>query len=73
MDRGGTGDGMKNIRFCLCEALMEESKAFLHKWPRNYRFWAKVSPAVFHFVCRLYARWERTWFQIRVVARRPNN
>jgi SAM-dependent methyltransferase len=51
---------------------VEESKAFLHKWPRNYRFWAKVSPAVFHFVCRLYARWERTWFQIRVVARRPN-
>lgn len=52
---------------------VEESKAFLHKWPRNYRFWAKVSPALFHFVCRLYARWERTWFQIRVVARRPQN
>ena len=29
MGRGGAGDGMKNIRFCLCEALMEENRAFL--------------------------------------------
>ncbi len=51
---------------------VESSKPFLHKWPRHrYREVAKLSGRLFHFVCRLYARWERSWYQIRVVARRP--
>lgn len=51
---------------------VDESKPFLHKWPRNhYRLWAKLGPSIFQLVCRVYARWERSWFQIRVVAHRP--
>jgi len=31
MDQGGTGDRMKNMRFCLLEALMEEDRAFIRR------------------------------------------
>jgi len=50
---------------------VEWSKTFIHKWPRHYRFWARLGPTIFHVVCRISSRWERSWFQIRVVARRP--
>ena len=51
---------------------VESSKPFLHKWPRHrYREVAKLGSGLFHLVCRVYAHLERSWFQIRVVARRP--
>ena len=30
-DQGGTGDRIKNIRFCLCEAMMEANREFLRR------------------------------------------
>jgi len=52
---------------------VDESKPFLHKWPRNnFRFWARFGSTFFHTVCRAYARWERSWFQVRVIAHRPH-
>lgn len=52
---------------------VDESKPFLHKWPRNnFHLWARFGSTFFHTVCRAYARWERSWFQVRVIAHRPN-
>jgi SAM-dependent methyltransferase len=46
-----------------------ESKPYIHKWPRGYRFIAKIcGRRLFDVVCRVYGRIERTWFQVRVVA-----
>jgi 2-polyprenyl-3-methyl-5-hydroxy-6-metoxy-1,4-benzoquinol methylase len=46
-----------------------ESKAYLHKWPPKYRFIAGLGGRVlFDLACRLYARVERSSFQVRVVA-----
>lgn len=48
-----------------------ESKPFIHKWPKNYKAIARiVGPKLFHFICRIYGRYERTWFQVRVVAKK---
>jgi len=46
-----------------------EAKPYIHKWPRGYRFIAKIcGRRLFDMVCRLYGRTERTWFQVRVLA-----
>ncbi len=46
-----------------------ESKAYKHKWPRYYDKIAKIfGRNIFNTICKLYARWETTWFQVRVVA-----
>jgi hypothetical protein len=46
-----------------------EAKPYIHKWPRGYRFIAKIcGRRLFDMVCRLYGRMERRWFQVRVVA-----
>lgn len=50
---------------------VQESKPYLHKWPPRYRLWARFGRRAFDLACRLYARWERSWFQVRVVAHRP--
>jgi len=52
-----------------------ESKAYKHKWPRYYDKIAKIfGRSIFNIVCKMYARWETTWFQVRVVAEKkaPN-
>lgn len=46
-----------------------ESKALKHKWPPYYEKIARTfGRNIFNIVCRIYARWETTWFQVRVVA-----
>lgn len=46
-----------------------ESKAFKHKWPPKHEKIAKLfGRKVFNLICKIYARWEKTWFQVRVVA-----
>jgi len=48
-----------------------ESKPYIHKWPPNYLTIARLGRRAFDICCRLYARWERTWFQVRIVGKRP--
>jgi SAM-dependent methyltransferase len=50
-----------------------ESKPFVHKWPPKYEAVAKfLGPKLFHLACRLYGQYERTWFQVRVVAKKQD-
>ena len=49
-----------------------ESEAYIHKWPPNYKAIAKKGRKVFEKACRKYGRKETTWFQVRVIAKRPN-
>jgi SAM-dependent methyltransferase len=48
-----------------------ESKPYIHKWPPNYRRWAKLGWPVFNFVCRIYGQLTR--FQVRAIAVKPTN
>ncbi|CAM1381209.1 hypothetical protein FF3_01950 [Fretibacterium fastidiosum] len=45
-----------------------ESKPYRHKWPPYYRLLARGGRRFFDLCCWLYARWETTWAQVRVVA-----
>jgi SAM-dependent methyltransferase len=49
---------------------VQHAKAYIHKWPPGYGFFAKFGRPVFDLVCRLYARVERSWFQVEVKAKR---
>ncbi|HEY9206281.1 MAG TPA: class I SAM-dependent methyltransferase [Candidatus Methanoperedens sp.] len=48
------------------------SKPYIHKWPpysgEILRFFGRK---IFNTVCRVYGRIERSWFQVRIVARKP--
>lgn len=50
-----------------------ESQPYIHKWPPNYLEIAKKGRNVFEKACREYGKKETTWFQIRVIAKRPPN
>lgn len=48
-----------------------ESKAYISKWPPNYRLIARMcGRRLFEIVCRIYGRLERTWFQVRVIGKK---
>jgi SAM-dependent methyltransferase len=49
---------------------IEESAPYYHQWPpKNYRRIARWGGRqLFDFCCRLYAHWDRTVFQVRVIA-----
>lgn len=50
-----------------------ESKSYIHKWPPKYRLIAKLGGRnLFEMACHIYGRMERSWFQVRVVAKKPN-
>jgi SAM-dependent methyltransferase len=49
-----------------------ESKPYIHKWPPKYELIARLcGRSLFEIVCRIYGRIERSWFQIRVIAKKP--
>lgn len=49
-----------------------ESQPYIHKWPPNYRTIARIGGRrLFEIACRVYGQLERSWFQVRVVAKRP--
>lgn len=49
-----------------------EAKPYIHKWPPGYRLIARLAGRQgFELACRLYGQLARSWFQVRVVARRP--
>lgn len=51
-----------------------ESKPFLHKWPPFfYRIQKLTGWPLFHLLCRIWARVERKFFQVRCVAIKPQN
>lgn len=43
-------------------------KPYVHKWPPFYRFFARFGRLLFDIVCVIYARLERTWFQVEIKA-----
>ena len=46
-----------------------ESKPFVHKWFPFYSKFKKIIPwAIFHFICRIYGRIDRRWFQVKAIA-----
>ncbi len=48
-----------------------ESKAYIHKWPPKHQMLAKIGGrALFELACRIYGRIERSWFQVRAIARK---
>lgn len=51
-----------------------ESKPYIHKWPPKYRLIAKLGGrSLFEIAARIYGRIERSWFQVRVIAEKPND
>ena len=51
---------------------VQHAKAYIHKWPPFYRFFARLGRPVFDLVCHLYARVERSWFQVQVKAKKTS-
>jgi len=46
-----------------------ESKPYIHKWPPQFERYVKLGGRrLFEIACRIYGRWERSWFQVRLVA-----
>lgn len=46
---------------------------FIHKWPPRFQMWARLlGPSAFHLLCRCYGRWETSWTQVHLVARKPS-
>jgi SAM-dependent methyltransferase len=50
-----------------------ESRPYIHKWPPFHRSIARViGRGPFDLLCRVYGRIERSWFQVRVIAKKGN-
>ena len=48
-----------------------ESKPFLYKWfPRRYFLKKFMSWSMFHFLCKIWARIDNNWYQIRAIAKK---
>lgn len=48
-----------------------ESKSYIHKWPPMSRRVAKYGGRkIFEFLCRIYGQMRRSWFQVRIVAKK---
>jgi len=44
---------------------------YIHKWPPYYEKIIKYfGKGIFNFTCRIYGRIERSWFQVRIVAKK---
>lgn len=55
--------------FALAGFRVIESKPYIHKWPPHYLTFRRIfGEKLFHLICKVWARFERTWFQVRVVA-----
>ncbi|MFK7967474.1 MAG: class I SAM-dependent methyltransferase [Burkholderiaceae bacterium] len=46
-------------------------KPYIHKWPPLYQHIAKLGKPAFNLACRVYGHLERSWFQVRITATRP--
>jgi len=59
--------GIGNL-FTVAGFSVIEVKPYIHKWPPHYMKIAKLGRKIFDLVCKIYGQYERTWFQIRIVA-----
>jgi len=51
---------------------VESATPYAHKWPpHSYLRYARFGRGVFDLVCKAYARWDRSWTQVRAVAVKP--
>ncbi len=49
-----------------------ESKSYIHKWPPYYNKIAKIfNRKIFNLICHVYARFENSWHQVRIIAEKP--
>ena len=46
------------------------SRPYTHKWPPYYRYFAKLGWPFFNVLCKIYAHFSRSWWQVEVLARR---
>jgi SAM-dependent methyltransferase len=52
--------------------IVDECKPLIHKWPKGYRIIARIGgKRVFHICCKVYGHLERSWFQVRISAHKP--
>ena len=60
--------------FSTAGFVIEEAAPYFHQWPpKNYRRIARWGGRrIFDLCCRLYAHWDRSLFQVRVVANCPD-
>lgn len=51
-----------------------ECRPDIHNSPLNYKLVAKISGRrLFDAACRIYGRIERSWYQVRIIAKRDGN
>lgn len=51
-----------------------ESRPYIHKWPPHFRRIAQFGGRRgFELACRIYGRWERSWYQVRLIAEKKND
>ncbi len=49
---------------------IEYVRPYIHKWPPYYSMIAKLGWPIFNFACYVYARLERSWFQVEIKAKK---
>jgi len=54
--------------FTLAGFKVIKSISYIHKWPPHYIKIARLGRKIFDIVCRLYGQYERTWFQVFIMA-----
>jgi len=54
--------------FTLAGFKVIKSVPYIHKWPPFYKKVAKLGRNIFEIACRIYGRYERTWFQVHITA-----
>lgn len=51
-----------------------EARAYIHKWPPLAALISRFGKRfLFDLACRIYGHMERSWFQVRVVAQKPDD
>ena len=59
--------------FTLAGFNVIESLPYIHKWPPRHEKIAKLGRKLFELACRIYGQYERTWFQVIIVAEKIKN
>lgn len=46
------------------------SRPYTHKWPPYYRHFGKLGWPIFNLLCKIYAHFSRSWWQVEILARK---
>lgn len=62
----------QNLGNLFCEAGFEivHAKPYIHKWPPYYQYFAKFGWPIFNLICKIYAHFSRSWWQVEVLAKK---